>query len=71
MTDIETLLKDAEGLKTATSESVKVKLNLEQAAGEAIRAAAMRNLVKRETMPDVTQLEGSSAREKSGQRPSK
>lgn len=68
MTDIDTQLQDQAATKTAATESSKAKQQIERSAGLALRAAATKGLVTREELDDITVVEGSSAREKAGQR---
>ena len=68
MADILSRLRDQETRKEAQAINAKAKATLEKVAGEEMRDAAMRGLVPRKKLTDVTEVEGATLREKSGQR---
>jgi hypothetical protein len=67
MTQIVALLDAKDERKTTKSSKVKAKAQTEQEAALELRAAAMKGLVKRQTLADITQLEDATSREKSNQ----
>ena len=67
MTQIVALLDAKDERKTMKSSKVKAKAQTEQEAAFELRAAAMKGLVKRQTLADITQLEDATSRERSNQ----
>lgn len=68
LTEIDTLLRDHTLSKKNKVDAAQNKLALERQAGAELRDAAMRGLVKRQGLSDVTECDGATAREKGGQR---
>ncbi|KZV95582.1 hypothetical protein EXIGLDRAFT_766142 [Exidia glandulosa HHB12029] len=67
LTDINMLIKDNADRKATTAQG-RAKATMERQAGAELRDAAMRGIVDRESLVDVSTLPGATAREKSGQR---
>lgn len=68
MTDLYELLHDRELKKKAATGEARTKIALERQAGAELRDAATKGLVRKDELCDVSQLKGSSTREKGGQR---
>jgi len=67
MTQIVALLDAKDDRKTVKSSKVRAKAQTEQEAALELCAAAMKGLVKRQTLADITQLEDATSRERSNQ----
>ncbi|KAG8793168.1 hypothetical protein FRC12_003678 [Ceratobasidium sp. 428] len=68
MGDILVRFRDHESQREEKSSTAKAKAELEKTAGAEMRDAAMKDLVRRDDLTDVTRIKGATAREKGGQR---
>ena len=68
MSQLLSLHVSCEAEKKGRSQSVREKAEQEKKASLELREAAMNGIVKRQGLTDITQLDGATAREKSGQR---
>lgn len=71
MSQLLSLHESCEAEKKGRSQSAREKTEQEKKASLELREAAMNGIVKRQGLTDITQLDGATAREKSGQRLSK
>ncbi|CAE6464410.1 unnamed protein product [Rhizoctonia solani] len=67
MHDLLECFRDQEVRREDDSAAAKAKTDLEKTAGEEMRLAAMKNLVRRNELSDVTLAKGSTSREKGAQ----
>lgn len=68
MTDLQAIMDDHNDSAKEFSGKSKQKSAIEAKAGQELRDAAMTGLARREGLIDVSELDGSSIREKQGQR---
>lgn len=68
MTEAVQLIDDLQLQGEKASESAKLKLEKERQAGLEMRRAAMQNMVRREELTDVADLETATVRERQAQR---
>ncbi|KAJ3513343.1 hypothetical protein NMY22_g15068 [Coprinellus aureogranulatus] len=71
LTNLLELYENHEAERKGKSKRAKAKVDGEKQASLELREAAMKGVVKRQALFDITQLDGATAREKSGQRGSK
>lgn len=68
LTDIAALLRDQANEKEKKSNAAKARISAETAAALEVRDAAMRGIVRRNALTDISEFEGSTVRERQGQR---
>jgi hypothetical protein len=68
LTEISALLKSHEAEKAKRTGAAKARLSAETQASHELRHAAMRGVVRRQALTDISQLEGSTVREQQAQR---
>lgn len=61
-------MEDAKLNANKTSEAAKTKVEVERLAGQQMRDASLKNMVRREEMVDLGSLESAMVRERQGQR---
>ena len=71
MTNLLELYENHEAERKGRSLQAKAKADEEKKASLELREAAMKGQVNRQVLSDITQLEGTTARERAGQRASK